>query len=446
VETWGERFAETLREEKFQQTKADPSIWMRPASDNKRYEYIAVYVDDLALALEDPKTFIDGLMTKYKYKAINGIGPIKYHLGCDFERDDDGTLFQTPRKYISKMMERYQHMFGGPPKEAKTPLEKNDHPELDTSKFCTKEEIELYQSMIGALQWLISLGRFDIFTATMTMSRFRVEPRKGHLDRLKRIYGYIKKWKHGGIRYRTSEPDYSYLPQQLFTWAKSTYGQVKEAIPQDVPKSLGQHVVLTTYVDANLHHDMVSGRSVTAVLHLINQTPFDWYSKRQATVETATFGSEFTAARIAVDQIVDIRMTLRYLGVPIKGRTHMFGDNESVVKNATLPHSVLNKRHNALSYHRVREAIASDLLGFYHIPGDSNSADILSKHWGFTDIWPLLKITLFWKGEAYLCPRNPKSTTVLPQDRHKGECYDMALICNTTKILPDGVRRVGLAD
>ena len=70
--------------------------------------------------------------------------------------------------------------------------------------------------MIGVLQWTISLGRFDIATAVMTMSGFRVAPRVGHLDRLKRICGYLSKMKHGFIRVRTDEPDYSDLPEQEF--------------------------------------------------------------------------------------------------------------------------------------------------------------------------------------------------------------------------------------
>src|SRR5512138_19256 len=110
---------------------------------------------------------------------------------------------------------------------------------------------------------------------------------------------------------------------------------------------------------------MVNGKALTAILHLINQTPFDWYCKKQATVETATFGSEFNAARSAVEQIIDIRTTLRYLGVPIKRRSMMFGANQSVVTNATIPHSQLNKRHLALAYHKVREAVASNMLNFY---------------------------------------------------------------------------------
>jgi hypothetical protein len=174
----------------------------------------------------------------------------------------------------------------------------------------------------------------------------------------------------------------------------------KKEIPEDTPKPLGNPIKHTTYVDANLYHDMVTGRALTAVLHFINKTPFDWYSKRQATCEAATFSSEFIAAKTAVDQIIDHRITLRYFGVPILGKTLMFGDNQSVVTNATLPHSQLNKRHQFLAYHRVREAVASDMLDFHHIPGENNPADILSKHWGFQQVWPLLKSILFWQGDT----------------------------------------------
>jgi hypothetical protein len=80
--------------------------------------------------------------------------------------------------------------------------------------------------------------------------------------------------------------------------------------PRDAPKPLGKVVTTITYTDANPYHDMLTGRSVIGILHLCNQTLIDWYSKRQATVETTTFRLEFTAARIAVDQIINLRTTL----------------------------------------------------------------------------------------------------------------------------------------
>jgi hypothetical protein len=133
---------------------------------------------------------------------------------------------------------------------------------------------------------------------------------------------------------------------------------------------------------------------------MINKMPLDWYSKKQATVETATYGSEFVAARICVEQVIDLRNTLRYLGVPIRSKSYMFGDNKSVVDSSMQVYAKLHKRHNMLSFHRVREAIASGMIGFYYIPGDINPADILSKHWGYSQIWYQLRALLFWKGDT----------------------------------------------
>jgi hypothetical protein len=93
---------------------------------------------------------------------------------------------------------------------------------------------------------------------------------------------------------------------------------------------------------------MVTGRSVTAILHFLNQTPMDWYSKKHATVETA-----FIAVRTTINQVVDLRTTLRYLGVPIWEKSYVFGDNKTVIDASSTPHAKLHKRHNALSSHRV---------------------------------------------------------------------------------------------
>jgi hypothetical protein len=95
------------------------------------------------------------------------------------------------------------------------------------------------------------------------MSRFRVAPRKGHLDRLKRIYGYLKQFRNGAIRVRMEQPEYDHLQDEVYDWAYSVYGNVEESIPPDLPEPKGKGVVTTTYVDANLYHDLTSGRAVT---------------------------------------------------------------------------------------------------------------------------------------------------------------------------------------
>jgi hypothetical protein len=392
---WHEKFADILRELNFLPSRAEPDIWMR--QNNDLYEYIGVYVDDLAIAAKDPGSIIKILEGGYKL-GFKGVGPLKFHLGCDFNRDKDGVLYYGPKSYIEKMVSNYERIFGAKPREFSSPLEKGDHPELDESELLNFNDTRQYQSMIGATQWAIALGRFDVMTAIMTMSHFRIAPRQGHLDRMKRIYGYLRRFKEGAIRVRTSEPDLSPYPKIDHNWLHSVYGEIVEEIPCDIPEPLGKSVILTHYADANLYHDMVNGRAVTGILHFINNTPIDWYSKRQSTVENATYGAEFVAARIATDQIIDLRMTLRYFGVPIQGKSHLFGDNASVVMNATIPHSSLKKRHNALSFHRVREAIAAGIMYLHKINGKLNPSDVVSKHCGYSDAWPLLGPLLFWKG------------------------------------------------
>ena len=105
------------------------------------YEYVEVYMDDLAMAMEDSQSFTDLLAGKHKFK-LKGTGEIKFHLGCDFFRDKDVTLCMAPHKYIDKIISNYQCLFGCKPKcTTWSPLEKGDHPEMDTSDLLDADGI-----------------------------------------------------------------------------------------------------------------------------------------------------------------------------------------------------------------------------------------------------------------------------------------------------------------
>ena len=267
---WHDRLFDILQELDFKPSKADPDVWMRPEPGGTCYEYIAVYVDDLAIAAKDPQAFCNELKEKYNLK-LKGVGPLEYHLGCTYKKDPDGTLAADPRRYVNKILESYERMFNEKPRKSRPPLEGGDHPELDTSELCDDHQTKQFQTLIGQLQWLISLGRFDIAVHVMSLSRFRAQPRKGHLDRAKRIVGYLLFLPDGAIRFRTGEPDFSSLKDQEYDWTRSVYSGACEQIPHDIPKPLGKHVQTTHYVDANLHHDLATGKAVTAVLHFLNR-------------------------------------------------------------------------------------------------------------------------------------------------------------------------------
>ena len=224
------------------------------------------------------------------------------------------------------------------------------------------------------------------------MSSFRAQPRKGLLERVKRIYGYLWKFKHFYIKFRTDEPDMTQFDTKTkFDWTQSVYGDSKEDVPIDAPKPLGRRVTLTHYFDANLMHDVLSGKSVTGCIHLANKTPMMWHSKKQATSETATYGAEFIAGQTCIEQVIDLRNTFRYLGVPINSTSYVFRDNETMIQSASFPHARLHKRHNILPYHFVRSMIAKGFIAIHHLRSENNLSDILTKHWSHNSVYNLLK-------------------------------------------------------
>ena len=87
-EYWYDKFFEILHQMNFKPSRTDPNTWMKYSKDGSHYEYIAVYIDDLAIYMEDPKSFCD---------KLREVAPINYHLGCGYIRDED-----NPTNTLSK--------------------------------------------------------------------------------------------------------------------------------------------------------------------------------------------------------------------------------------------------------------------------------------------------------------------------------------------------------
>ena len=146
-----------------------------------------------------------------------------------------------------------------------------------------------------------------------------------------------------------------------------------------MPEARGKMVSINMFCDAAHATCLDTRRSTTGVIFYLNNAPVIWYSKRQNTIESSTFGSEFVALKIAAEINEALRYKLRMMGVPIDGPTNCFCDNQSVVKNSTLPHSVLQKKHNMVAYHKVRECVAMKALRIRHEKGTDNLSDCLTK-------------------------------------------------------------------
>jgi hypothetical protein len=153
----------------------------------------------------------------------------------------------------------------------------------------------------------------------------------------------------------------------------------EEELPPKMPKPHGKEVQINVFVDADHAGEKLTRRSHTGFIIMLNRAPVDWYSKRQNTVETSTFGSEFVSTRTACERVKALRYKLRMMGVPIDGPANMFCDNESVVKSAARPESQLKKKHVSLCYHAVRETIAHQIVRVAWERGETNIADLLTK-------------------------------------------------------------------
>jgi Leucine Rich repeat len=148
---------------------------------------------------------------------------------------------------------------------------------------------------------------------------------------------------------------------------KDVYPDAEEEIPNNLTMSKGPKVRMTVNVDADHAHDLVTRRSITGILMMLNNTPIRWVSRCWKTVQTSTYGSELVASRITTELILEVRLMLRSLGVDLDGPTLMLGDNMSVVLNTSVPSSVLKKKNNAIAYHCVQEAIAAKVMRFAYI-------------------------------------------------------------------------------
>ncbi len=87
----------------------------------------------------------------------------------------------------------------------------------------------------------------------MTMSRFRVNPRKGHLKRLKRIYSYLQHFKKSSIKFNVEMLDYHHYDKH---WSHPVwtgfYGNGDGGYDDPkLPDMNGNPIIMTTYVDAN---------------------------------------------------------------------------------------------------------------------------------------------------------------------------------------------------
>jgi hypothetical protein len=389
---WRAHFANFIeRTLGFKPTRVDADVYIRKSKKldgTQYYEMFLVYVDDCLVVSHAPADIMKMIGDEYNLKA--GYGAPESFLGAETELFDlpDGRRAWSMKseKYVKNAIETVKallHEDGRELKAGKRPhknvLPPGYKPELDVTNECGPEMISRYQQLIGLLRWAIELGRMDIQLEVSLLSQYQASPREGHLEALYLIFHYLSQNLRRRVVLDHLEPD---VDESAFNeeadWT-AFYGRVVEDEPLDMPEPLGNPVVISVFVDADHASNTVTRRSHSGVIVFVNNAPIYTFSKKQNTVEAATFGSELVAMRIARDLIVALRIKLKMFGVPIKGAANFYCDNAGVVKNTSIPESTLSKKHNSINYHVIRESVAAGILRVAKENTLTNLADALTK-------------------------------------------------------------------
>jgi hypothetical protein len=195
------------------------------------------------------------------------------------------------------------------------------------------------------------------------------------------IFGYLKKYHNAELVLDPSDPVMDDTNFSRKDWTTSEFGHIQgiEELPgnQSEPRGLG--FTMRAKVDADHASDTTSRQSGTGLLVYLNSAPIYWMRKKQMSVESSSFGSEFIAMKQCCEYVRGLRYKLRMLGIPCEGPTYILGDNQSVLANTTIPDSTLKKKNQSIAYHFVREGSARDEWRTSYINTNDYESDLLTK-------------------------------------------------------------------
>lgn len=281
------------------------------------------YVDDLIAVGRDPSKIMRDIQRTFKLKDDKVEPPTNY-LGTKLARKQmNGHVCWavTSVDYVNAAVANVEKAIQGTrwriPSRPTTPMTSSYTPELDGTPELDKKDTQFFQELIGMLRWATEIGRVDVLHETSILSQYQAGPREGHLEQALHIFGYLKRKPKLTIYLNPQLPniDYSNFMANAEDF-KEYYRGAEEELPFGMPVPRGRTVTITAYVDASHGANKKTRRSHTGYIVFVNRAPILWYSKRQQTVESSAFSSEFIAMKVCLEAVQGLRFKLRMFGVP----------------------------------------------------------------------------------------------------------------------------------
>lgn len=338
---WDEVFKDNLKEFGLQPLMSDSCILIKSGcklSDKENdFLIMGVYVDDGIIA-SNSIVLIEKLI-KHLQSKFEIISDNKSFVGLQIETHKDCISLQQ-NMYVEKIVKKFEM---DKSKETKTPL--NAALKLNVNGAVGQESKVVsvpYLEAIGSLIYCSLSTRYDITFATSLLARFCQKPTMAHWNAIKRVFSYLNTNKKFSLDYEKKK-----------------------------------ELTVVAYSDSDHAGDQVERKSTSGILITMNDTPVIWKSNKQKCVATSTCEAEYTAAALAVKEILWLKAFLLELGV----KTNIIPlhiDNQGAINNIKNNQVSVKTKHLDITLHFIRDLVDKEFTLIY-TPTKEQLADIFTK-------------------------------------------------------------------
>ena len=337
---WNQLVTKVLLEAGFVQSSSDDCLYMRYNPDGSVDLFALVYVDDFIVTGPGCP---EGLLKSMKAAGweLTDLGEAKWILGMAVERNRITRCIKLhQQKYAMDVLKRFGY---AECKSVSTPCERLLPPLPEDE---TPTDVEMYQSLVGALLYLANGTRPDIALAVGVLSRYSARPGPAHHNAATRVLCYLS-------------------------------GTIELGL---VFGSMPEHDSLMGYADADYAGDHADRKSCSGSIFFHRGGPVSWRSVKQKCVALSTAESEYIALCLSVQEAVWLRRVMADMGSEQFGATLVYTGNQAAEVMAGRGVSAHSRtKHIAVRFHYVREQVAAKTVFVKWITTQKMLADLLTK-------------------------------------------------------------------